>query len=96
MISFSLNLVAKIGAGLLLFLVLRALGEVFRAEYTRTDALAYADVRHYVIAAFVAALSLGLTLLAIQFGRARTAIVLACLTAAGLFLYWLYWLTLTS
>ena len=90
MTRFSLNLLAKLLAAVLLLIVVRALGEVFRLEYTRGEFPAYSEARPFLIGAFAAAVSLGLTLLAIWTGRPSPAIVLACLAIAGLFVYRIY------
>jgi hypothetical protein len=87
---FSLNLIAKFFAALLLLVVIRALGEVFRLEYLRGDALVFGEVRPFIIGALAAALSLGLSLLAIWGARPSIAIVLASFTIAGLFVYRVY------
>jgi hypothetical protein len=87
----SLTLIAKLFAAVLLLVVVRCLGEVFRLEYASADgAVSYAAVRPYIIAALAAALSLALALLTIQLARPRAAIIIACLTVAGLFVYRVY------
>ena len=89
----SLTLIAKLFAAVLLLVVLRCLGEVFRLEYVSTEpALDYAAARPFIIAALAAALSLALSLLAIQFSKPRSAIFLASLTVAGLFIYRVYFI----
>ena len=90
MTRFSLNLLAKLLAALLLVIAIRALGEVFRLEYVRGEFPSYGEVRPFLIGALAAALSLGLVLLAIWSGRPSTAVVLACLVIAGLFVYRVY------
>jgi hypothetical protein len=90
MTRFSLNLLAKLLAALLLVVVIRALGEVFGLEYMRGEFPAYGEVRPFLIGAIAAAISLAVTLLALWAGRPGPAIVLACLAIAGLFVYRLY------
>ncbi len=93
MTRFSLNVVAKILAAILLIIVIRALGEVFRLEYVRPEPpLTYAEARPFIIGALAAALSLALALLAVQLDRPRSAILLACLTVIGLFIYRVYFI----
>ena len=93
MIRFSLTLVAKLFAAILIIIVIRALAEVFRLEYVRIDPLVtYADVRPFIIGALAAAIALALSLLAIQFSHPRSAIVIAALTVAGLFIYRVYFI----
>jgi hypothetical protein len=90
MTRFSLNLLAKLLAAVLLVIVIRALGEVFRLEYVRAELPSYGEVRPFLIGALAAAMSLGVTLLAMWAGRPSSAIVLACLAIAGLFVYRVY------
>ena len=90
MTRFSLNLLAKLFAALLLVVVIRALGEVFRLEYVRGEFPAYGEIRPFLIGTMAAALALAVTLLALWAGRPGPAIVLACLAIAGLFVYRLY------
>jgi hypothetical protein len=93
MTRFSLTLAAKLLAAILIIIVIRALAEVFRLESVRIDPpVAYADVRPFIIGALAAAIALALALVAIQFDRPRSAIVLACLTVIGLFAYRVYFI----
>jgi hypothetical protein len=87
MTRFSLNLLAKLLAAVLLLILIRALGEVFRLEYTRGAFPGYGEIRPFLIGAMAAAMGLTLVLLAIWAGRPSPAIVLACLVIAGLFIY---------
>jgi len=96
MTRFSLNLLAKLLATLLLIIVIRALGEVFRLEYVRGEFPLYGEIRPFVIGALAAALSLGVVLLAIWGGRPSPAIVIACLAVAGLFIYRVYFIPLNA
>lgn len=93
---FSINLLAKLLAVLLLIIVIRTLGEVFRLEYLRGDAIAYGDVRPFIISALAAALSLAVVLLAIWAARPGVAVTLACITVAGLFVYRVYFFPAAS
>jgi hypothetical protein len=93
---FSINLLAQLLALLLLVIVIRTLGEVFRLEYLRGDALTYGDIRPFVIGALAAALSLAVVLLAIWAGRPGVAVTLACITVAGLFVYRVYFFPAAS
>ena len=90
MTRFSLNLLAKLLAALLLLIVIRALSEVFRLEYQRGEAMTYAEGRPFIVGAIAAALSLAAALLAVSLGRSRLAVVVACFAIAGLFIYRLY------
>jgi hypothetical protein len=93
MTRFSFTLVAKLLAAILLIIVIRALGEVFRLEYVRPDPpLTYAEARPFIAGALAAAVSLLVTMLAIQFDKPRNAILLACLTVIGLFIYRVYYI----
>jgi hypothetical protein len=93
---FSINLLAQLLAILLLVIVIRTLGEVFRLEYLRGGALAYGDVRPFIISALAAALSLTAVLLAIWAARPGVAVTLACITVAGLFVYRVYFFPAAS
>ena len=90
MTRFSLTLIAKIFAAILLLVVIRCLVEVFILEYVNPRGVPYDEIRPFIIGAFAAALSLSLTLLAIQFGLQRSAIFLAAVTVAALFVYRVY------
>jgi len=93
MTRFSLTLVAKLFAAILLIIVIRALGEVFRLEYVRPGPpLTYAEARPFIAGALAAAVSLLVTLFAIQLDKPRSAILLACLTVIGLFIYRAYYI----
>jgi hypothetical protein len=87
MTRFSLMLIAKILAAMLLLIVLRCLAEVFILEYVNPRGLPYTEIRPLVIGAFAASASLTLTLLAIQLGWSRAAIFVATVTVAALFAY---------
>jgi hypothetical protein len=87
MSRFTLPLLAKCAAAILLLIVIRCLGEVLRLEYGRAGLPAYSDVRPFIIGALAAALALAATLLAIEFGRPRAALILAGLTVVALFVY---------
>ena len=77
----------------LLIIVIRALAEVFRLEYVRPDPpLTYGEARPFIAGALAAAVSLLFTLLAIQFDKPRTALLIACLTVIGLFIYRAYYI----
>ena len=66
MTRFSLTLVAKLFAAILIIIVIRALGELFRIEYVRPDPpLTYPEARPFIAGALAAAVSLLVTLLAI-------------------------------
>jgi hypothetical protein len=96
MTRFPLYLIAKLLAAMLLIIVIRALGEVFRLEYIRVEALTYAEIRPYIAGGLAAAVALALVLLAIWAGRPGTALVLACIAIAGLFVYRIYFFPVTG
>jgi hypothetical protein len=87
---FSINLLARLLTALLLIIVIRSLAEVFRLEYLRGEALAYGEVRPFILGALAATLSLAIALLAIWAARPGIATVLICFTLAGLFVYRVY------
>jgi hypothetical protein len=93
---FSINLLAQLLAILLLVIVIRTLGEVFRLEYLRGGALAYVEVRPFIVSALAAALSLAVVLLAIWAARPGVAVALACITVAALFVYRVYFFPAAS
>jgi hypothetical protein len=80
-------LLARIGAGILLLIVIRSLGEVFRLEFVRGEALTIEVIRPFIVGAFAAALALGLTLLASLANRPRLSMAVTLLTIAALFIY---------
>jgi hypothetical protein len=90
MTRFSLNLLAKLLAAVLLVIAIRTLGEVFLLEYVRGEFPSYGEARPFLLGALTASLALAVTLLAIWAGRPSPAIVLACLAIAGLFIYRVY------
>ena len=92
MSRFSLILLARCAAALLLLIVIRSLGEVFRLEYGRADLPGYGEIRPFIIGALAAALALAVTLLAIVLDRPRTGLVLAGLTVVALFFYRVYFI----
>lgn len=79
--------IAKVGAGLLLLVVIRCLGEFFRLAHLRGEALTIADIRPFVIGALVAALALAAALICILAGTPQLAIAIAGITIAGLFVW---------
>jgi hypothetical protein len=92
MMKPTLQLLAKVAAGILLLIVVRSLGEVFRLEGLRGGALTIAEIRPFIIGALVAALALALALTAILARRPRAAIVIGVLTVAGLFVYRVFYI----
>jgi hypothetical protein len=92
MMKPTLQLLAKVAAGILLLIVVRSLGEVFRLEGLRGGALTIAEIRPFIIGALVAALALALALTAILARRPRATIVIGVLTVAGLFVYRVFYI----
>lgn len=88
----SLPLLAKIGAGVLLLIVMRALGEVFRLEYAVGDALTLAQIRPFIVGALGAAAALAVALLAILAGWQRLALAVAIGAILLLFAYKVLWI----
>jgi hypothetical protein len=84
---FSISLLAKLLAVLLLIIVIRVLAEVLRLDYLHGDTLTFAQIRPFILSAFAATLSLAAALLAIWAARPSIAVALACITVAGLFVY---------
>ena len=80
-------LLAKLGAGILLLIVIRALGEVFRLEFMLGEALTIAAIRPFIVGALAAALALALALLANWADRPRLAIAITLLTIPALLIY---------
>jgi hypothetical protein len=78
---------ARIGAGILLLIVIRSLGEVFRLEFIRGEALTIGVIRPFVVGALAAALALGLALLASLADRPRLSMAITLLTTFALFIY---------
>ena len=87
MTRLSPPVLAKIGAGVLLLIVIRSLGEVFRLDYIRGEALTIGDIKPFVIGALAASLALAVTLAASLADRPRLAIAVTLLTILGLFIY---------
>lgn len=85
-------LLAKAVAGVLLLIVIRALGEVFRLEYAAGNALALAQVRPFIVGALGAAVALAITLIAILSGRPRLALTVAVSAVLLLFIYKVLWI----
>jgi hypothetical protein len=84
-------LLAKAGAGVLLLIVIRTLGEVFRLEYASGDALTLAQVRPFIVGALAAAVALAIALIAIQLARPRLAFAVAISAVLLLFMYKVLW-----
>jgi hypothetical protein len=93
MTNFSLLLLAKILVALLMLVILRCLAEVFIIEYTNPRAVPYDQLRPFLIGAAASALSLSVTLISVQFGWSRLAILVSTVTLAGLFFYTVYFST---
>lgn len=87
MTRFSPPLLAKLGAAILLLIVIRSLGEVFRLEYVRGDALAIAEIHPFVVGALVAAMALAIALLTIWAERPRVSMAVTLLTIPSLIIY---------
>jgi len=81
------SLLARLGAGMLLLIVIRALGEVFRLEFILGDALTIAAIRPFIVGALSAALALAIALLANWLNRPRLSMVITLMTILGLFIY---------
>jgi hypothetical protein len=88
----SLPLLARIGAGVLLLIVMRALGEVFRLEYAVGEALTLEQVRPFIVGALGAAAALAVALLAILAERPRLALAVAIGAIVLLFIYKVLWI----
>ena len=78
---------SQIGVGVLLLIVIRTLGEVFRLRYLQGDALTLAQVEPYVGSALFTAIVLAGALVSHLSGRYRIAIGAAIATVLLLFIY---------
>ena len=80
-------LLARLGAGILLLIVIRALGEVFRLEFVQGEALTIEAIRPFIVGALAAALALAMALLANWADRPRLSMAITLLTILALFIY---------
>jgi hypothetical protein len=78
---------AQVFIAVLLLVIIRSLGEVFRLQYLHGDALVIGQVIPYVIGALFAAVGLALTLICYFVSRYRTSTAIAATTLILLFLY---------
>jgi hypothetical protein len=85
-------LLARIGAGILLLIVIRALAEVFRLEYVAGDALTLAQARPFIVGALGAAVALAAALIAILADRPRLALAVAICTILLLLVSKVLWI----
>ena len=81
------SLLAKIGAGVLILIVIRSLGEVFRLEYLRGEALTIAEIRPFIAGALGAAAALAIALVGKWTERPRLSATVALCAVVLLFLY---------
>ena len=78
---------AAIGVAVLLLIVIRTLGEVFRLEYVRGDALTLGEIRPFIVGALAASVALAVSLLANWAGRLRLSAIIAASTVVLLIIY---------
>jgi len=78
---------SQIGLGILLLIVIRSLGEVFRLQYVHGDALTIAQVEPYVSSALFTAIVLAAALICHAWGRYRTVIGVVIATVLLLLVY---------
>jgi hypothetical protein len=83
----TLRQAAEIALGILVLIVIRALGEFFRLRYVLGDALTIAQVTPYIAGALFATVALGAGALCYLAGWYRVAIGLAAATVLALFAY---------
>lgn len=78
---------SQIGVGVLLLIVIRSLGEVFRLRYAYGDALTIAKVEPYVASALFVAIVLAAALVGHALARYRIVITVAIATVLLLLIY---------
>jgi len=78
---------SQIGLGILLLIVIRSLGEVFRLQYVHGDALTIAQVEPYVGSALFTAIALAAALICHALGGYRTVIGVVIATVLVLLVY---------
>jgi hypothetical protein len=78
---------SQIGIGILLLIIIRTLGEVFRLSYVNGDALAVAQLKPYVGSALFASIVLAAALICHAWGRYRIVVGLAIATVVLLLTY---------
>jgi hypothetical protein len=78
---------AQFSVGILLLVIIRALGEYFRLQYLLGDVLAIGQVTPYVAGALFAAVALAPTLICYSAALYRVSIAIATATLVVLFVY---------
>ena len=81
------SLLANIGVGVLLLIIIRSLSEIFRLEYVRGDALTTAEIRPFVAGALGAVVALAAALLANWTERQRLSATIALCAVILLLIY---------